>query len=107
MDLSKWKSQLRKGFIEFSLLKLLSRRERLYGLEMLESLSDAGIELSEGTLYPLLNRLVREKYLLTSWETKNLSGHPRKYYRLSAKASDALARMETEWNGLVQTVENL
>ncbi|PIR22068.1 MAG: PadR family transcriptional regulator [Deltaproteobacteria bacterium CG11_big_fil_rev_8_21_14_0_20_45_16] len=107
MELSNWRSQLRKGFVEFSLLRLLRLHERLYGLEILERLNLAGIEIGEGTLYPLLSRLVRDKLLLTQWEIKQASGHPRKYYKISAKGGETLARMSSEWESLVRSIKDL
>ena len=49
----KWKSQFRKGFLELCLLELLEDSGRSYGLEMMENLKGIGIDVSEGTLYPL------------------------------------------------------
>ena len=52
-----WKTQIRKGYLELCLLRLIDREERIYGFDLIEKLSAASLEVKEGTLYPLLNRL--------------------------------------------------
>lgn len=78
----KWKGQFRKGFLELCVLTALKRRERLYGVELIDLLAHVGIEIAEGTLYPMLVRLANEQMLISTWETPE-SGHPRKFYALS------------------------
>ncbi|MDX1644358.1 MAG: helix-turn-helix transcriptional regulator [Thermoanaerobaculia bacterium] len=96
-DLERWLSQLRKGSLEMVVLATLSG-ERLYGLEILGRLETLGV--SEGTLYPLLNRLRKEGQLESEWETRE-SGHPRRYYRLTESGrarAEAMARRWREYN---------
>jgi len=76
-----WDTQLRKGGLELAVLLLLSRH-RMYGLELIGNLTDAGFTVSEGTIYPLLNRLSTQGVIAADWVTGE-SGHPRKYYRLT------------------------
>lgn len=92
----KWRSQSRKGFLDLCVLALLSAGGPSYGLDMMETLTAAGLEVSEGTLYPLLARMTREESLLASWTTPE-TGHPRKYYRLSPLGERALAAMREEY----------
>lgn len=106
MDVGKWKLQLRKGLLEYALLHLIRRRRRVYGLEMIEALTDAGLEMTEGTLYPLLSRLYKEKLLTAEWDTKSVSGHPRKYYLLSAHGSRVLDAMDAEWSTIANTMRD-
>ena len=93
----KWRSQSRKGFLDLCVLALLERGGRSYGLDMMESLRASGLEVSEGTLYPLLARMTREGSLEASW-TAPETGHPRKYYSLSARGAEALASMKAEFD---------
>ncbi len=92
----KWKSQNRKGFLELCLLSLLDRKGEAYGLDLQESLGRAGIEIAEGTLYPILMRMTKEGSLEAEWETPE-RGHPRKYYRLSEPGKKLLAAMRDEY----------
>ncbi len=80
--IDKWRGQSRKGFLELCLLACVRGAVKTYGFAMLESLRRSGLELSEGTLYPLLTRLVREGMLASSWDMPD-EGHPRKYYTLT------------------------
>lgn len=93
----KWKSQFRKGFLELCVLELLGVRGRSYGLEMMESLKTAGIDLSEGTLYPLLMRLTKDGSVSASWETPDV-GHPRKYYSVTDAGRALLSAMLEEYD---------
>ncbi len=80
--LEKWQGQNRKGFLELCILRCVQVHKRVYGYAIMELMQSAGIELGEGSLYPLLNRLIKEKTLSASWETPT-EGHPRKYYSLT------------------------
>jgi PadR family transcriptional regulator PadR len=92
----KWKSQFRKGFLELCILELLSGKARAYGLEILDLLKAKGLELSEGTLYPLLTRLLGEGKLEALWETPD-SGHPRKFYALGPAGKEHLVNLEKDF----------
>jgi PadR family transcriptional regulator PadR len=93
----KWKSQFRKGFLELCILELLGSRGRSYGLSMMESLKAIGIEVSEGTLYPLLMRLTKDGSIASSWETPDV-GHPRKYYSITPLGSLLRSQMLEEYD---------
>jgi len=93
----KWKSQFRKGFLELCILELLGSSGRSYGLEMMESLRVAGIDISEGTLYPLLMRMTKDGSIVSNWETPEI-GHPRKYYSITGPGSALLSGMQEEYD---------
>lgn len=98
MELSAWKSQLRKGAAELAVLAALGRRES-YGLELLERVrGDGGLELAEGSIYPLLNRLQKEGKVTSRWVEDADASHPRKYYALTAEGAALLAAMLSEWS---------
>lgn len=107
MNLDKWRSQLRKGLLEYGLLGLIRSQKSLYGLEIIEALNREGIPITEGTMYPLLNRLTREKVLKSKWYTENVSGHPRKYYELSATGEKMFESMDVEWTEMITSIKNL
>lgn len=91
-DLEKWRGQMRKGFLELCVLALLDTKPKAYGLDLMEGLGQTGVEVGEGTLYPLLARMTREESLSAEWETPD-RGHPRKYYRLTEAGKKALDAM--------------
>ena len=97
MELTSWKTQLRKGATELAVLASLKDRPR-YGLEIFELVTDDGaLAISEGTLYPLLNRLRRDGKLNSEWVEDEGASHPRKYYSLTQEGSDLHAAMTAEW----------
>src|SRR5438477_11057350 len=84
-----WEAQLRKGSLEMAILASLWKK-RLYGLEILRVLdSGSGLEMLEGTLYLILNRLKSAGLVDSEWVDAG-SGHPRKYYRLTAAGEKRL-----------------
>ena len=60
--------ELRKGVIVLAILSLLS--EEHYGYSLREILSKGGLEVNEGTLYPLLRRLESQGLLRSSWRSR-------------------------------------
>lgn len=100
-----WDTQLRKGGLELAVLLLLSRH-RLYGLELISNLGDAGFTVSEGTIYPLLNRLSTQGVVAAEWVTGE-SGHPRKYYRLTNLGSEYASRMVHQWSEFTESMVRL
>lgn len=91
------RTQWNKGLVELALLALLRRRP-LYGLEILERLNEgAGLEVADGTIYPLLHRLEAAGQIESKWETDTENGRPRKYYALTPAGRDELAALSTAW----------
>jgi PadR family transcriptional regulator PadR len=91
----KWEVQLRKGCLELAILAALWGG-RLYGLEILRRLeNDSDLIVSEGTVYPLLNRLKGLGLLLSEWVAS--AGHPRKYYALTPAGRARALEMAGIW----------
>jgi PadR family transcriptional regulator PadR len=92
----KWEVQLRKGSLELAILAALWEG-RLYGLEILRHLEgNSDLIVSEGTAYPLLNRLRTLGLVETEWVESD-SGHPRKYYQLTAAGRQRAIEMSRIW----------
>jgi PadR family transcriptional regulator PadR len=100
-----WDTQLRKGGLELAVLLLLSR-QRLYGLELMSRLGEAGFPVSEGTIYPLLNRLSAQGAIAAEWVTGE-SGHPRKYYRVTSLGAEQAAGMARQFSEFATAMERL
>ena len=97
-------SELRRGL---SMLAVLSECEELqYGYSLKQRLSEAGLDVSEGTLYPLLRRLEGQGLLESRWEVVD-DQRPRRYYQLSAAGKATLAQLVDEWKNLVASLERL
>lgn len=92
----RWEAQIRKGCLELAILATLWK-SRLYGLEILRSLEGSPtMGLAEGTLYLILSRLKAEELVDSEWVDAR-SGHPRKYYWLTAAGKERLRQMGRFW----------
>lgn len=97
MDVESWKSQLRKGAAELAVLALLADSEAS-GARLLDTLAASPeIGLSDGSVYPLLNRLEREGRTLGRWETPKGGGRGLKVYRLTTDGRAAMKQMSALW----------
>ena len=105
-DFAKWEVQLRKGSLGLAVLASLWEG-KLYGLEMLRKLEGtAGIAVPEGTIYPLLGRLKTQGYVESEWVEAE-AGHPRKYYRLTAKGRSYAREIALTWLEFATGMNNL
>jgi len=92
----KWEVQLRKGSLELAILATLWAGP-LYGLEILRHLEEnSDLIVAEGTVYPLLSRLKVLGLIDSEWVESD-SGHPRKYYRLTAAGRRRAIEMAATW----------
>ena len=97
VDIEVWKSQLRKGAAELAILSLIDAAAAS-GTELLDLLARSPeVGLSDGAVYPLLNRLEREGRIAGRWETPKGGGRGLKKYRLTADGAAALRRMQAAW----------
>jgi PadR family transcriptional regulator PadR len=95
----KWQLQLRKGVLIYMVLGLLKQKE-MYGYALISALSKRlGANMAEGTIYPLLNRLVRSGMLNFDWRIME-SGPARKYYRINKSGHQLLKRMHDHWQNV-------
>lgn len=97
-------TQFKKGVLELLVFSLLVERDH-YGYEMVEAISDF-INISEGSIYPLLRRLSKEGYV-DSYLKESESGPPRKYYRLSQAGRDNYQAQKEEWKTFVKNVNQM
>jgi PadR family transcriptional regulator PadR len=89
-------TELRRGVVEYCVLALLAERER-YGLELVRTLASLdGLVTSEGTVYPLLNRLRNSGLVTTMWRQEG-DDRPRKYYTLTSSGERALEQFRRDW----------
>ena len=100
--------ELRRGSLELIVLHLLAAGEA-YGYEIVSKLTaeTAGaLEVTDGTLYPVLYRLERAGFVTVRWETPE-RGVPRKYYRLTDSGREELVRLTREWTTFASTMAKL
>lgn len=99
------RSQLLKGILEGCILAVINR-ETVYGYELAMKLQSQGIDVSEGSIYPILLRLQKEK-LIQGEMKKSASGPNRKYYTLTPAGEGALDEFKLNWEGLKTPVDRL
>ena len=95
--------ELRRGVIVLAVLSQLS--EEQYGYSLLKNLSDLGLEVDQGTLYPLLRRLESQGLLASVWKLEE--ARPRRYYVISAQGKKILPRLKEEWNSIVAVMKKM
>lgn len=96
-------NELRRGVIVLAVLSQLN--EEQYGYSLLKLLSEQGLEIDQGTLYPLLRRLESQGLLSSDWNTEG--SRPRRYYVISPEGQELLPKLEEEWNKIVSMMEGM
>jgi PadR family transcriptional regulator PadR len=99
------RSQLLKGILEGCILAIIEN-QTVYGYELSLKLQDYGLEVSEGSIYPVLLRLQKEK-LIHGKMKKSPSGPNRKYYFITDEGMEALEDFKANWEGIKAPVDRL
>jgi len=88
--------ELRRGCLILAVLAEL-RSER-YGYTLRKALAQQGLEIDEGTLYPLLRRLESQGLLASEWREEDKRN--KRFYRLSADGKLILKQLSAEWKSI-------
>lgn len=99
-QLSKLRLELRRGIVVLAVLSQMDTAR--YGYSLIQKLAEQGLEIEEGTLYPLLRRLEQQGLLASEWEVGE--ARPRKYYQISAFGREVLTALTAEWNETVEVM---
>lgn len=99
------KSQMRKGFLEYCIMLIISRKST-YAPDIIKDLKQAHLIVVEGTLYPLLTRLKNSGLLDYCW-IESTQGPPRKYYDLTDKGKEFLKELEIAWEDIQKSIETI
>jgi PadR family transcriptional regulator PadR len=100
--------ELKRGTLDMVLLRLLSERE-MYGYELVTAVEErtgGALEVSGGTMYPVLYRLEQAGHVEPRWVTQE-RGAARKYYHLTEGGARELERLVAEWRAFARTVERV
>ena len=100
--------ELKRGTLELIVLHLLAPGEA-YGYEIVSELTaetNGALEVTDGTLYPVLYRLERAGSVDVRWETPE-RGVPRKYYRITPAGRAELAALTREWTTFSKAMSRL
>ena len=95
--------ELRRGSLILAVLGHL-RREH-YGYTLRKALSDAGVEIDEGALYPMLRRLESQGLLTSEWREEEKRN--KRFYRVSPEGAALLERLLEEWRSINAALERM
>ena len=109
-----YRRELLKGSTETLLLSLLADQS-MYGYQLvkeMEKRSSGYFRIKEGTLYPALHRLARDRLVEGVWEASpngqnrryGPNGQNRRYYHITAKGREKLESMLGEWDLFTKAV---
>lgn len=87
------------GSTTMLVLALLKDKE-MYGYQIIEELerrSNNVFQMKEGTLYPILHTLEKDKFV-TSKEREASNGRTRRYYHITTQGLKALEEKKAEWS---------
>jgi PadR family transcriptional regulator PadR len=96
--------ELRRGALTLAILSQLKKDQ--YGYSLKQSLAEQGMEINEGTLYPLLRRLEEQGLLESDWQIID-DKRPRRYYRLSQIGATVFASLTAEWQNQVAILNRI
>jgi PadR family transcriptional regulator PadR len=99
----KFEGDLRRGAIVLAALSQLAVAQ--YGYSLRQRLAEHGMEVEEGTLYPLLRRLESQGLLISEWRIED--GPPRRYYVLSEQGRTLYPQLMNSWRNLSAVMESL
>lgn len=102
-DLENTTQELRRGVITLAILSQL--REEHYGYSLIKLLNEKGLEIDQGTMYPLLRRLHDSGLLDSEWNVEG--SRPRRYYQISADGLKVLDVLQVEWEKLVDVMKGM
>jgi PadR family transcriptional regulator PadR len=107
LNIEDWKSQIKRGTLEFCIL-LMIKQKPTYGYEIISTLEKYPILAArENTIYPLLRRLQKEEFIISSWQEGVEGLPPRKYYSITNKGLEYIAMMSQEWNNLLEAITEI
>ena len=92
----KFTQEIRRGALVLAVLSQL--KEARYGYALIDQLAKQGLDIEQGTLYPLLRRLEEQELLQSEWNVEG--SHPRRYYVISPMGRELLLVLIDDWQQL-------
>jgi PadR family transcriptional regulator, regulatory protein PadR len=97
------RGELRRGSLILAVLAEL--RSEKYGYTLRKDLADKGMEIDEGTLYPLLRRLESQGLLESEWREE--AKRNKRFYRLSKEGAHILEQLIEEWRNMNSSLKRI
>src|SRR5213596_2860068 len=95
--------ELRRGSLILAVLAQLHSEQ--YGYTLRKALSEHGMAIDEGTLYPLLRRLETQGLLVSEWREEDK--RQKRFYHLSTEGARVAALLVTEWQGINTSITRI
>ena len=95
--------ELRRGSLILAVLAQL--RTEQYGYTLRKALAEHGMEIDEGTLYPLLRRLETQGLLTSEWREEDKRN--KRFYVLSSNGKQVLKQLLAEWKSIDQSLNGI
>jgi PadR family transcriptional regulator, regulatory protein PadR len=95
--------ELRRGSLVLAVLVQL--RSEHYGYTLRKALAQYGMDIDEGTLYPLLRRLESQGLLVSEWREEDKRN--KRFYKISRDGKLVLKQLLAEWQGIGQSLEEI
>jgi PadR family transcriptional regulator PadR len=95
--------ELRRGCLVLAVLAGL--RTEQYGYTLRRALSEHGMEIDEGTLYPLLRRLESQGLLVSEWREEDKRN--KRFYRISKPGKAVLKQLLTDWESMGESLDSI
>ena len=100
--------ELKKGSTEILILSLLEDQPR-HGYEigkLIDARSEGVLKLNAASLYPILYRLEKRRWIKGGWESKDTKRR-RRYYRLTASGRKVLEKQRRSWHSFVDAIDKV
>ena len=102
------KGEAIKGHLDLLLLSVLAEAP-LHGYAVIEQLRERSadvFDLPEGTVYPALHRLERQRMIKSRWESGE-NARRRRLYSLTPMGRRQLKERRLQWSGFVSAVSSV
>ncbi len=97
-------SQLKKGLLDLCVLALLKNQD-YYGYNLVRKITEF-IDITEGTVYPLMKRL-HDNGFVSTYVVESTDGAPRKYYKITEAGKKEFDLLNTEWKEFRASVDKM
>ena len=99
----KTEAEIRRGVLQVAILARL--QTPAYGYDLIRVLTERGLPVEEGTLYPVLRRLEKAALLRAVWDTSGK--RPRKYYQTTDEGRSAMDKLFAAWEHVDLSLRSL
>ncbi len=100
------KSDVLQGTLDLMVLKTLESMGRLHGYGIarrIEQVSDNGLSINQGTIYPALLRLEQRGWVKADWGTSE-TGRRAKFYALTRGGRKQIEQETENWERVAATM---